>query len=157
MKLNIKELNGEAKIWVYTSSVKINELQQKKILNLADQFLSSWESHGKSVIGTVEIIEDHFVIIAADPKGDTLCGRAVDANVRFVKEAQQVTGLNLTDRMVVVYKQNGEMLSGDFNTLKKEIQSGRMDADSVIYNPLVTSVEEFNTSFEQQPSNCWLA
>jgi len=42
MKLNIKELNGEANIWVYTSSVKINELQQKKILNLADQFLSSW-------------------------------------------------------------------------------------------------------------------
>ena len=96
------------------------------------------------------------MIVAADPKGDTLCGRAVDANVRFVNEAQQVTGLNLTDRMVVVYKQNGEMLSGNFNTLKKEIQSGRMDADSVIYNPLVTSVEEFNTSFEQQPSNCWL-
>ena len=157
MKLDFTELNNDSKIWIYTSSVKINEFQRQEILSLADQFLTNWESHGKEVDGTVEIIEDHFVIIAADPKGDTLCGRAVDANVRLIKEIQDVTGLNLTDRMVVVYKQNGELISSNYHTLKKEIESGNIDANSVVYNPLVSSIKEYNNSFEQAPANCWIA
>ena len=157
MKIGFTDLNKDSRIWIYTSPEKINESQHQEILNLADQFLKNWQSHGKDVDGTVEIIEGHFVIIAADSKGDTLCGRAVDANVRFIKEIQDSIGLNLTDRMVVIYKQNGELISSDYHTLKKEIESGNIETNSVVYNPLVSTIKEYNNSFEQAPANCWIA
>ncbi len=156
MKIEFNELNDQAKTWVYTSSVKITDNQKQQIVCLSDQFLSNWESHGNKVFGYVEVIEDHFVLIAADPKGDTLCGRAVDANISFIKEVQEVTGLNLTDRMVVVYKQHGKLVSTDFNTIKQEIKLGVIAQDSIIYNPLVTTVKEYNTSFKQEPESCWI-
>ena len=71
MKIDFNQLHDQTKIWVYTSEKKINDSQKDQILSLSDHFLADWESHGKNLPGTVEVIERHFVVVAADGQGDT--------------------------------------------------------------------------------------
>ncbi len=157
MKVEFKQLSSQAKIWIYTSKSKINEDQKAKITSLSDEFLFNWQSHDKPVAGYIQVIEDYFIMIAADDQGETLCGRAVDANVRLIKQIQEVTGLNLMDRMVVIYKHKGQLFTSDYNSIKKDLKLGKIDTETIVYNPMVSTIKEFNNSFEQRIENSWIA
>ncbi len=157
MKVEFNKLPDNARVWVYTSHSKINPDQRSIILSLADDFLDQWESHGKSVHGSITVINDYFVLIAADDKGNPLCGRAVDENVSFIKSLQDKIGLDLMSRMSVAVKLQDEIKILDYNNIKAQIDNGNITNEAIVFNPLVKSKQEFLSSFQQNISNSWLS
>ena len=87
-----------------------------------------------------------------------MCGRAVDSNVRFVKEIEKQTELNLLDRMTVAYRSKDDSINiTSFSTLKSQIENENdLDLKSV-FNPMVSTKKEFLSSFEEPFEKSWIA
>lgn len=156
--MTFEQLSNDAKVWVYVSKTKINVDQKKMIEELSIHFLQNWNSHGEQVKGLVNVIEDCFLLISAEVTNDSMCGRAVDANVRFVKELENKTGLVLLDRMTVAYRTNDEYVNvSSFSYVKSQIKEDNIMEFKSIFNPLVSTKREFITSFEEPYETSWIA
>jgi len=151
----LANFSQDAKVWVYISKTKISASQYDIISGSTQSFLQNWTSHGEKVHGDVIVYSDCFLIICAEVSSDSMCGRAVDATVRFVKDIESKTGLCLLDRMTSSYRnKNGEVVISSFNTLKDAINS-ESDVSS-IFNPMVSTKKEFLSSFEQELGKSWM-
>lgn len=152
-----KDLSNEAKVWVYVSKNEINADQKKIISELSFPFLSEWKSHGEQVRGLVNVIEDYFILISAEITSESMCGRAVDSNVRFVKEIEEKTGLNLLDRMTVAYRSKDDKINiTSFLNLKSQIENDNDFDIKSVFNPMVSTKKEFSSSFNEPYQTSWV-
>lgn len=157
MKLSLQSQPKDALIWIYQSNQILTEDMQYKIQQLADLFVSDWESHGKPVMGSVEVKHDLFVVVAASSEDDNMCGRAKDAQLRFVKELEQYLNIALTDRMQMAYQKDGKIVRTSFNELKALVKNGVVTAETIVYNNLVANYDEFTSNWETEAKNSWHA
>lgn len=150
------EIAPEAKAWVYTSNQDFSETQLADIEKYAEVFLSQWDSHGNLVKGTFQILNNRFIAVFADTEGDTMCGRAQDSSVKFMKELEQILGVKLMDRMLVAINQNGIIETLPFMELRNKIASGEIPKNTNFYNGLITSKQEFLSDWERPIDGSWL-
>jgi len=156
--MTFEQLSNDAKVWIYVSKTKINADQKMIIEELSKPFLENWNSHGEQVKGLINVIEDCFLLISAEVTNESMCGRAVDANVRFVKDLENKTGLILLDRMTVAYRTKDEQVNvSSFTNVKSQIKEQNSLEFKSIFNPLVTTKREFINSFEEPYETSWIA
>lgn len=150
------EIANDAKAWVYTGNQNFTEIQLAEIEKYAQVFLESWDSHGKRVKGSFQVLKNRFIAIFADTEGDTMCGRAQDSSVKFMKELEQILGVKLMDRMLVAINENGNIETLPFVELRNKLASGQVERTSTFYNGLITSKKEFLTDWERPIEGSWL-
>ncbi len=146
------------KVWVYTSASEFTDQQKQLLLQRAQGFLDSWESHGDKVKGEIGLAYDRFIIVIADDCGGNMCGRAQDAQVRFIKEVEGELGVELMDRMQLAYKSDkdpNKVLVKKMPDFKAEIQLGRITPETIVFNNMVTTFGEFSEGWETQLKNSW--
>lgn len=153
---DLSSLADNAKAWVYTSDSELTEDDLNTITELGDVFLSQWDSHGKLVKGSIQIIENRFIAIFADAQDDNMCGRAQDASVRLIKELEQVIGKQLMNRMLVAYDTPNGIKVEDLNALRTKIKHGEVSEDANFYNGLITSKNEFLTIWKTAIKGSWI-
>jgi len=149
-------MNPLSKIWIYTSKSKINKDNAKIIKLFSDTFINQWESHGNKVNGSIEIVDDYFIVVTADEQGSAMCGKAKDAIMRLIKELEFETGLIFTDRMAVALKIDDKIFISNFYDVKEKLKKNAYPENTKIYNPLITTVKDYNESFMQEISDSWL-
>ena len=149
-------IDNQAKAWVYTSNQDFNEEQLDLIQNYSEVFLSQWDSHGKLVRGAFQVIKNRFIAVFADTDGDTMCGRAQDSSVKFIKELEEILKVKLMDRMLVGIEFNGATETLPFIELRNKISSGDISENTTFYNGLVTSKEEFLNDWERPIKGSWI-
>lgn len=158
MSLLNKLLKPTYKVWVYTSSTEFNANQIEQINQLADSFTGSWESHGSPVIGGIEILYNRFIFIYADECAGNLCGRAQDAQVRFIKDVESNLKLELLNRMNIAYKiahKSIEVLPmTQFSTFVKTLDNSD---ELIVYDNTVANYSEFESKWELPISQTWMS
>lgn len=152
----IERLSDRAKTWVYTSNSKFTSVEINEIIGLSEAFLSQWESHGKLLLGSIQLINNQFIVIFADSQDEAMCGRAQDASVRFIKELEVITEKTLMDRMLVAYEVNYEIQVTHFNQLKELVENGEVSKNTFFYNSLIATKKEFETNWKTPILNSWL-
>lgn len=144
------------KVWVYTSKNKFTEDQKSLILAKGKQFLDGWESHGDKVKGEIAIAYDHFIIVISDDCGGNMCGRAKDAQVKFVQEVGNELEVDLLDRMQLAYRSmSGEVEVKNMPAFKAAMKSGFITSSSTVFNNMVTTFGEFQEGWEVTVQNSW--
>lgn len=153
---DLNALAENSKAWVYTSNEEFSKSDIDTISELGEVFLSQWDSHGKLVKGTIQIIENRFIAIFADAQDDTMCGRAQDASVRLIKELEQVIGKQLMNRMLVAYNTANGIKVDDLNVLRAKVKQGEVSEDVNFYNSLITSKSEFLAIWKTPIKGSWI-
>lgn len=156
MKVAFEELPESAKVWVYQSNETFTDEQLNTLQQFADTFLSQWESHNIPVQGSIDVINNRFVRIAAFSNEDSMCGRAQDAQVRLVKELEEVLKVELTNRMLMVFDTNEGDKVVHLQELPELIGSSQIDASTVFYNNLVSSKGEYLSGWKVPAGQSWL-
>lgn len=154
--VDFESIAPDAKAWVYTSNQEFTEEQLDLITKNADAFLSQWDSHGKTIKGNIQVLHNRFIAVFADTEGDTMCGRAQDSSVKFMKELEQILGVKLMDRMLVAINQNGTIEALPFMELRNKIASGEIPKSTPFYNGLITSKVEFLSNWETPIEGSWI-
>lgn len=153
---DFNKIAQDAKAWVYTSNQEFTEEQLGLITKYSEVFLSQWDSHGKLVKGAFQVLKNRFIAVFADTEGDTLCGRAQDSSVKFIKELEEILGVKLMDRMLVAIDNNGTIETLPFTELRNKLSRGEISKSTNFYNGLVTSKQEFLSDWERPIEGSWV-
>lgn len=157
MEVNFNTLPDQAKVWMYQASRPFTEADKKVIYNLSEVFLSQWESHNIPVQGSVDVLNDLFIRIAAFTDEPSMCGRAQDAQVRLAKELEQELDLQLTNRMLLAFEIEKEIKVVHLDDVPGLVSEGLISNESTFFNNLITSKEEFNKDWMTKASRTWLS
>lgn len=131
------EFNSKAKVWLYVSSEFIDDNTQNIISESFSVFRNSWKSHGDQVDGGLFFMDNHVVIIGANVFGDSICGRAVDSQVRFIKEIEEKTGFSFMNRQNICLKNRNEINVVPFSKLESLVDNGGVDENTLVYNSMI--------------------
>jgi hypothetical protein len=145
------------KVWIYSAAVAFTAEQISVISKISTAFLNQWESHGSPVRGGVEILYNQFVVVIADDCDGHLCGRAQDAQVRLIKELEEVTGCTLLNRMLVGYRNaSNEVQVTTLQQFSTLLQSVDEPEKIIVFDNTVTSYGDFLTRWETGVVNTWM-
>jgi hypothetical protein len=151
-----ESLHSNSKVWVYQSSrlFTINEALQLE--NKLSDFTVNWESHGAAVKGYTNLFFGRFIVFMADDTDSRICGRAIDAVARYVKEIENEFAVNLMDRHTLAFfiKDKVEMLP--MSQLNYAVENNFINASTLYFNNLVTTKSEFLTKWITPVSETWL-
>jgi hypothetical protein len=157
MLLKFEELPENSHVWVYQSNRPMEEKEIKYIKIHAEEFISSWESHGIPVPGSFKILYDRFLVIAADENGFNVSGCSMDKSIHFVKGLEQELSISFFDRLLMPFKHKDAIAFYKINSLKELIAKGEIHQDDIFINTMVSNIHELNTSFEIKAIDSFLS
>ncbi len=153
----LSTMPAEARVWIYKSATPFTPAQLTVLMEEGKEFTGSWTSHGAAVVAAFEVIGSHFVVLAADLRDVVICGGAIDGSVQFIKKLEARLGLALTDRMVVLYREDGAVKSCRATEVEALLKSGELTADTEVFDDLVATKADLDARFRTPLRNTWLA
>ena len=156
MKVELIAQPDNAKVWVYQSSLVLTDSDLKQIKEVGDFFLGQWESHNLPVNGSIDVYNNRFIVISAFSDEDAMCGKAQDSQMRLIKELEEVVEGKLTDRMLVFYQEENELKSFHFSELGSLLSDNKITSETIVFNSLVATKQEFENSWKEALKNTWL-
>ena len=145
-------ISPNSKAWVYISSQKIDDNLLSFLNNRFKEFFSEWKSHGQLIEGKYKVINDYIIVIGAGVSNGDMCGRAVDAQVRFVKELDEQLNLDLLNRSKIAFNINEKLTHFEFKEIQSIINENKINQNTLWCNTFLnTNNEDIFIPFIQSP------
>lgn len=155
MLTEFKALSADSKIWIYQSNRSFQPNEIEDITRDLETFLNAWAAHGKDLKTSYLIKYKRFIIIAVDQSESSATGCSIDRMVHFIQSLEATYNVDLLDKMNVSYK-HGEYVA--FKTLldfKKMVKQKAVNADTIVFNNLVSTKQEFEEYWEVPIKESW--
>ena len=153
----IATMPAHARVWVYKSAMAFTPEQRRAIIEGGRAFTGSWAAHGAALDACVDVLLDHFVVVAVDEQQAMASGCSIDKSVRFVQELEKDLAINLTDRMVVLYEKDGGMHACRVPQVEGLLKSGELTAETVVFDDLVNTRADLDARFRSRLRETWMA
>jgi hypothetical protein len=155
MLIPFEKLPLESKIWIYQSNRKFSEAEFSEIEADIISFLEKWEAHSVALECSYQLKYNRFIIIAVNQEVQVATGCSIDSSVQFIQKLEQKYNVDLLDKMNVTFK-NGEHIAHktlvDFKKMAKE---KAVTGNTIVFNNLVNTIEEYNESWEVPAMDSW--
>ena len=155
MYVPFEDLPEDSKIWIYPSNRKFSDAEITEIENDLKVFTENWSAHGTGLQASYLLRYNRFIILAVNQEVQQATGCSIDSSVAFIQNLEQKFQVDLLDKMDVTFK-NGEHIAHksliDFKRMAKE---KAVTANTIVFNNLVNSIEEFNENWEVPASESW--
>jgi len=155
MEENYTTYPDNAKVWVYQSNQQLDKDEEDYLKVQLDDFVSSWESHGKLVKATFEIVHHLFVVIFVDEQGDKMCGTAQDNSIRLMKQLGAELEVDFINRMTQSYKKGDQVKIVQMNDFSTLLANNEIDENTIVFNNMVTTKYDFENHWEVPLKESW--
>jgi hypothetical protein len=155
MYIPFENLPQESRIWIYQSSRKFSDEEVAEIEKDLMQFIENWSAHGTSLEASFTIRYNRFIILSVNQEFHPATGCSIDSSVGFIQNLEQKYSVDLLDKMNVAFKQ-GEFIT--YKTLlefKKLAKDKSVSENTIVFNNLVNTIEEFNECWEIPARESW--
>ncbi|MDE3236030.1 MAG: hypothetical protein KGO81_08765 [Bacteroidota bacterium] len=152
-----EDLHPASKAWVYQCNRLLGVAEALLLEEKLNEFVANWESHGSAVKGYANLLFGQFVVFIADDSNDRICGRAIDAVARFVQELNETFSVNFLDRQSLAFIVKDKVQVLPLQQLNYAVENGFIQADTLYFNNLVTTKEQFLNEWLVPVKKSWLA
>tara|TARA_Y200000002_G_scaffold268994_1_gene223741 strand:+ start:648 stop:1142 length:495 start_codon:yes stop_codon:yes gene_type:complete len=155
MFVSFNKLPDHAKVWIYQSNQTFNENQISFLTKDLESFLSQWTAHNQELEASFEIPYNRFIVLAVNEKKIKASGCSIDASVRYIKKIENKMGVILLDKMNVILKNNNSLVYKSLESFKKMYKGKQINKETIVFNNLVKTVEEYKNIWEIELKNSW--
>ena len=142
------QFSPESRVWLFIANQKVSSSQIKLLNTRFSNFCETWKSHGTSLHGEIKFIYDQLIAFGVNQ--ENLCGRSVDALVRFVRESED--DLDLLNRNRMGYLKNNVLNPFLFHEIKNlKINSSISSTTMITNNFIEKNGEDLFIPFSQSP------
>ena len=120
------QLAENSKVWVFQAEREFSQPEAETLTQELTQFTDNWLSHGSLLKACFKLVYNRFIVFFVDEEGDNMCGRAIDASVRFIKELETKYGVAMLNRNLVAYMDNGKAVSCTLEQLSHLAEEGKI-------------------------------
>ena len=154
MNLMFNELANDSRIWIYQSSKELTDDETKNISLELNEFINSWESHGKPVLSGYQIKYNRFIIIAAESSID-VSGCSIDSSVNFIQKLETKYKIELLDKMNVAYRSDSVIKVVSIKEFKSLVKDKSITESTIVFNNLVSNISEYDKYWEVSIKDSW--
>ena len=156
MYTEFNKLDKRARLWVYQADRAFNEEEKGLILEKGKAFVESWTAHNKALIASIDIKYNQFIILAVDETKAAATGCSIDKSVHFVRLLEDELKINLLDKSKIAFLKDDEVVLENLSSIKSKIESKDIEADSLVFNNMVTDKAQFDTNWIISAANSWM-
>lgn len=155
MYIPFENLPEESKIWIYQSNRKFSDNEFSEIESDLKSFLDSWSAHGTGLESSYLLKYNRFIIIAVNQEVQSATGCSIDSSVAFIQKLEQKYNVELLDKMNVTFKNGEHIAHKTLINFKKMAKEKAVTENTIVFNNLVNTIEEFNESWEVPAMDSW--
>ena len=155
MYIPFENLPEESKIWIYQSNRKFSDEEMNEIAFELEVFIQNWSAHGTSLEASFLLKYNRFIILAVNQEVQTATGCSIDASVQMIQNLEQKYKVDLLDKMNVTFKNGEHVAHKSLLEFKKMAKDKAVTENTIVFNNLVNSIEEFNENWEVPAGESW--
>ena len=155
MLVDFNTLPATSRVWIYQSNRSFSDTELEEIKSKLDIFIESWTAHGSDLKAGYDIRYKRFIILALDQEVNKATGCSIDASVTFIQQLEKLYNVDLLDKMNVSYKQGEFVAHKTLTDFRKMAKQKAVSKNTIVFNNLVTNIEELNESWEVPASESW--
>lgn len=155
MYIPFNTLPLHSRIWIYQSNRKFTDEEIAQIEEETKTFIESWSAHGQSLEASFKLEYNRFIIIAVNQDIQAATGCSIDASVQFIQSLEQKFNVDLLDKMNVTFKLGEHIAHKPLIEFKKMAKEKAVSANTIVFNNLVNTIEEWQDFWEVPASDSW--
>lgn len=155
MFIPFEELPKSSKIWIYQSERKLSDEEVQEADIVLKNFVESWAAHSTPLQASYTIKYNRFIVLAVNQENHPASGCSIDASVRVIQELEQKFKVDLLDKMNVTYKTGEFIAHKSLIDFKKMAKEKAVNGNTIVFNNLVNTIEEFDEFWEVPASESW--
>ncbi|HIC32073.1 MAG TPA: ABC transporter ATPase [Flavobacteriaceae bacterium] len=155
MLVDFNTLPEHSRVWIYQANRSFSDEELTEITQKLDTFITNWTAHGADLNAGYDIRYKRFIILAVDQTSQSATGCSIDASVRFIQQLEQDYNVDLMDKMNVSYKQGQFVAHKTLLDFKKMVKDKAVSKNTIVFNNLVTNIEELNENWEVPAEDSW--
>jgi len=155
MLVPFDSLPEDARIWIYPSNRKFADQEIDQIHNELTAFISNWSAHSNPLTASYTIMHDRFIILAVNQENQAVTGCSIDASVACIQQLEQRFQIDLLDKMNVTFRQGEYITHKSLLEFKKMVKEKSVSANTIVFNNLVNTIEEWKACWEVPASESW--
>lgn len=147
--------HSRSRAWVYTASRSFRPDEVRELDRSIDQFCSNWTAHDKQLFARGSIRFDRLLVLLVDETQAGASGCSIDKSVHFLQSLGKQFDCDFFVRNLVALDRNGAWEWIDFKTIPALLDSGNIDAQTLIIDTLINDLEGLS-SWEKPIKASWL-
>lgn len=121
------------------------------------KFIGSWTSHDIPLYAGLALFHHHFLVVAVDDTVNSAGGCSVDKMMAYVKQVAAQFQLDFFDRMKVAILNSDDAVElVPLHQLDLLVNDDIIHADTIVFNNLVATVDEFHHSWKIPLKDSWM-
>ena len=146
----------QSKVWIYQSTRAFDEQEIKWLNEQLSIFAKQWTAHNAQLKAIGKVVEDRIILLMVDETQASASGCSIDSSVHFIKSLEKTLEVNLFDRSLFNYILDDKIYSASLNQLEELVDSGVINQNTIVYDPLVKTKSDFDAQFKLPISNSWM-
>ncbi|MCX6181555.1 MAG: ABC transporter ATPase [Bacteroidetes bacterium] len=156
MTLDIQNnLPLNSRVWIYQSNRILTNEETAKAQEIINGFLPNWKSHGKELEAAIELYHNLFIVVFANEAAEAPSGCSIDSSVGMIKQIQSALNIDLFDRLTLAYIKDDQIALCKLFHFEEKLKSGELNAETLVFNNLVSSKEMLISSWLTPVKNSW--
>lgn len=155
MLVPFENLPLESKIWIYQSNRKFSDAEFTEIETDLQNFLNQWAAHDTLLESSYLLKYNRFIILAVNQEVQMATGCSIDSSVEFIQTLEKKYQVDLLDKMNVTFKNGEHIAHKPLIEFKKMVKDKAVTENTIVFNNLVNSIEEFNENWEVAAMDSW--
>lgn len=145
-----------SKVWIFPFTEKLKDSNTLK--DTCHHFLKQWDSHGKSLKASFEIVYDQFLIFFCDENVTPLTGCAQDRLLHELPSLEQINNIKFCSNTDIIYRDQHEHIQAikrtQFNKALKRNQI--FDKNTIVFDQTISNLGELRSGkWETQLCHTW--
>jgi hypothetical protein len=145
-------LPPSARLWVFAAERPLDTAERARLLDLVDDFLSSWKAHGVPLTSAREFRYDRFLLVGVDEAATGASGCSIDAMVHQLETLERALGVALLDHGPVLFRRDdtiARLPRPDFAELARR---GDVSPETIVFDNTVTRVGDLREGRWERPA-----
>lgn len=144
-------LPDSSRTWIYKADRFLNENEVTFIEQKLNAFIPSWAAHGKQLFAEAKVVDNLWIIIAADEAKEGASGCSIDKVFRLITELENELNISFTNRLILAYQENKEIKLTPLSAIKDL----GINAQTLIYDDTIQTLGDFHTRL-RKAEDSWL-
>ncbi len=157
MLVDFRDLPDNSRVWVYQADRSFTDIEVKQISDKLTTFVQQWKRHGDDLKAAFQIKYNQFIVLAVDEDFNNVSGCSIDASVHIIQSLQEEFEVDLLNKMNVSFKDGENINTVSMKQFKEFAKLDKIKNNTVVFNNMVTSKVDFETSWEVEANQSWHA
>jgi hypothetical protein len=144
------------RVWIFLSEKEFLPEQEKMIHESLKKFLQGWDAHGNPLTSSYEILHHQLVIVQVNESHHAASGCSIDKLTHCMQQLEHTTGLRFFNRQLIAFLHLGKLNVYPSLMTPKLLSSGVINAETKVFNLMVSTTDELERNFEIPLKESWL-